>query len=106
MLADVVKYCQVNSQRPKVKEDPNGDADFWHQAWDVALIVSQDTMKGGVVTMTHVPEKVLLKRCILEVPIMLWFLGSFSTLWLARDHTSPKYEIQFKITFAICTVMY
>ena len=52
MLADVVKYCQVYSQRPKVKEYPDGDADFWHQAWDVAFTFSQDAMKGGVVTMT------------------------------------------------------
>ena len=61
MLADVIKYCQVYSQRPKVKEYPDGDADFWHQAWDVAFIFSQDAMKGGVVTMTHVPKKVSIK---------------------------------------------
>ena len=61
MLADVIKYCQVYSQRPNVKEYPDGDADFWHQAWDVAFIFSQDAMKGGVVTMTHVPKKVSIK---------------------------------------------
>ena len=44
-----------------MKEYPDGDADFWHQAWDVAFIFSQDAMKGGVVTMTHVPKKVSIK---------------------------------------------
>ena len=44
-----------------MKEYPDGDADFWHQAWDVAFIFSQDAMKGGVVTMTHVPKMVSIK---------------------------------------------